>query len=65
MKPSPAPNINHSKVVHETEASLGVSIPSAYEQRSRQWIQQNVDFVIAYNHRVETEGVALEEWRAF
>lgn len=35
------------------------------DQTAWQWQQQNATFIDAYNKIVETEGVALQEWRTF
>lgn len=53
---------------------LGINISQLCEQklreeicalRERQWNQRHADFIASYNKTVETEGVALQEWRAF
>ncbi len=29
------------------------------------WRMENPEFIAAYNHCIETEGLPLEEWRGF
>ena len=53
---------------------LGINISQLCEQKLReeiqrrkeqQWNEQHAGFLATYNNVVETEGVALQEWRAF
>ncbi len=34
-------------------------------RKDRQWNEQHADFISAYNKAVETESLALQEWRTF
>ncbi|PRC90712.1 type II toxin-antitoxin system CcdA family antitoxin [Solimicrobium silvestre] len=34
-------------------------------QKERKWNEQHANFITAYNKNIETEGVALQEWRTF
>jgi antitoxin CcdA len=54
--------------------SMGINISQLCEQKLReeiqkrkeqQWNEQHAGFLATYNSVVETEGVALQEWRAF
>ncbi len=36
----------------------------AQEQRHR-WRREHADFIAAYNATIETEGLPLDQWRAF
>jgi len=69
-----ATNISLSMDVYLDAKKLGINISQVCEQRLRdeiqtrkeqQWNAQHADFIAAYNNLVETEGVALQEWRAF
>ena len=53
---------------------FGINISQVCEQSLReqiqarkeaQWNAQHADFLARYNEMVATEGVALQEWRAF
>jgi antitoxin CcdA len=67
-------NITLSMDVYQAAKSLGINISQVCEQRLREeiqlrteqhWNQENADFLVAYNRKVEEEGLALEEWRSF
>jgi antitoxin CcdA len=69
-----ATNISLDMDVYLDAKHLGINISQLCEQRLReeiqmrkeqQWNEQHADFIAAYNKVVETEGVALQEWRAF
>jgi antitoxin CcdA len=52
-------NINLSQKVEQHLAEL------VREAKRQQWQAENADFIAAYNKRVETEGLPLEQYRAF
>lgn len=69
-----ATNISLSIEVYEQARRLGINISQVCEQRLREeiqvrmeqeWNEQNAEFIKAYNNMVDSEGVALQEWRAF
>jgi len=69
-----ATNISLAMDVYLDAKKFGLNISQICEQRLReeiqarkeqQWNEQHADFIAAYNNQVETEGVALQEWRAF
>jgi len=73
IKPSTASVSLPMDLYLEAEA-LGINVSQVCEKKLRQeiqakkelqWNQQHAAFLAAYNSRVETEGVALQEWRAF
>jgi antitoxin CcdA len=54
--------------------NFGINISQLCEQtlreeiqkrKEQQWNAQHASFLVVYNSLVETEGVALQEWRAF
>lgn len=54
--------------------ALGINVSAFCEQKLRaeiharkqqDWNEQHAHFLAVYNKTVETEGVALEAWRAF
>lgn len=69
-----ATNISLSMDVYLDAKKFGINISQLCEQtlraeiqkrKEQQWNEQHANFVAAYNSLVETEGVALQEWRAF
>jgi len=69
-----ATNITLSVDVLNEAKSLGINISQACDQylrelvrreRERRWREDNAEFIAAYNRRVETEGLPLEQWRMF
>nr|WP_229416135.1 type II toxin-antitoxin system CcdA family antitoxin [Massilia sp. PDC64] len=69
-----ATNISLAMDVYLDAKNFGINISQLCEQKLReeiqkrkeqQWNEQHADFLAAYNSVVETEGVALQEWRAF
>ena len=69
-----ATNISLAMDVYLDAKNFGINISQLCEQKLReeiqkrkeqQWNEQHADFLAAYNTLVETEGVALQEWRAF
>jgi antitoxin CcdA len=67
-------NISLPVDVYEEAKELGINISKVCEQflrntireeKERLWNEQNAEFITAYNRKVEIEGVALQEWRAF
>lgn len=69
-----ATNISLAMDVYLDAKNLGINISQLCEQKLReeiqkrkeqQWNEQHATFLVAYNSLVETEGVALQEWRAF
>jgi antitoxin CcdA len=52
-------HINLSQTVEDYLASL------VREAKQRQWLAENADFIAAYNKRIETEGLPLEQYRTF
>jgi antitoxin CcdA len=74
MPAKKATNISLAMDVYLEAKKLGLNISQICEQRLReeiqvrkalQWNEQHADFISAYNSLTETEGVALQEWRAF
>ncbi|MCF8169479.1 MAG: type II toxin-antitoxin system CcdA family antitoxin [Rhodoferax sp.] len=35
------------------------------QEQMRRWRSDHADFVAAYNATIETEGLPLDQWRAF
>jgi antitoxin CcdA len=69
-----ATNITLAMDVYLDAKSMGINISQLCEQKLReeiqkrkeqQWNEQHAGFLATYNSVVETEGVALQEWRAF
>jgi len=69
-----ATNISLSMDVYLDAKNFGINISQLCEQtlreeiqkrKEQQWNEQHANFLAAYNSLVETEGVALQEWRAF
>lgn len=69
-----ATNISLSMDVYLDAKNFGINISQLCEQtlreeiqrrKEQQWNEQHANFLTAYNSLVETEGVALQEWRAF
>jgi antitoxin CcdA len=69
-----ATNITLSMDVYEAAKSLGINISQVCEQglreviqlrKEQQWNEEHAAFLLAYNRRVEEEGLALDEWRSF
>jgi len=69
-----ATNISLAMDVYLDAKDLGINISQVCEQRLReeiqlrkeqQWNAQHADFLAVYNNAVDTDGVALQEWRAF
>lgn len=67
-------NISLPIDVYNDARELGINISQVCEQtlrqairtaKERQWNEQHAEFIAAYNKRVEEDGVALQEWRAF
>ncbi len=72
--PKKATNITLSLDVYNEAKALGINISQTCErllhdairiERERRWAKDNADFISAYNKTVETEGLALEQWRNF
>jgi len=69
-----ATNISLAMDVYLDAKNFGINISQLCEQalreeiqkrKEQQWNEQHANFLAAYNSLVETEGVALQEWRAF
>jgi antitoxin CcdA len=69
-----ATNISLAMDVYLDAKELGINISQLCEQKlreeiatrkERKWNERHAAFIAAYNQNVETEGVALQEWRAF
>ena len=69
-----ATNISLAMDVYLDAKNFGINISQLCEQalreeiqrrKEQQWNEQHASFIAAYNSLVETEGVALQEWRAF
>ena len=69
-----ATNISLAMDVYMDAKNFGINISQLCEQalraeiqrrKEQQWNEQHAGFIAAYNRLVETEGVALQEWRAF
>jgi antitoxin CcdA len=69
-----ATNISLAMDVYLDAKELGINISQLCEQKLREeiaarkeqkWNEQHAEFIAAYNKNIETEGVALQEWRAF
>lgn len=69
-----ATKISLSLDVYQDAKQFGLNISQLAEQKLReeitlrkqeQWNDQHVEFLAAYNKKVEEDGIALQEWRAF
>jgi antitoxin CcdA len=69
-----ATNITLAMEVYRDAKALGINISQLCEQKLREeiaaqkelrWNAEHAAFIAAYNEVIETEGVALQEWRAF
>ncbi|TAL54512.1 MAG: post-segregation antitoxin CcdA [Methylovulum sp.] len=69
-----ATNITLSSDVLAEAKALGINISQTCDQflrelvrneRERRWLQDNVDFIDAYNRTVADEGLPLDAWRSF
>ena len=69
-----ATNITLSADVLAEAKALKINISQACDQylrglvraeRERRWQHDHADFVAAYNQTVDTEGLPLDQWRAF
>lgn len=74
LSPKKATNITLSVDVLSEAKALGINLSQACDQylrdlvrkeRERRWQADNAEFIQAYNHTVETEGLPLDEWRGF
>ena len=72
--PKKATNITLSADVLSEAKALGINLSQACDQflrelvrseRERRWQADNAEFIAAYNHSVETEGLPLDDWRGF
>jgi len=72
--PKKATNITLSADVLSEAKALGINLSQACDQylrklvrqeRERRWLEENAEFIAAYNRSVETEGLPLDEWRSF
>ena len=72
--PKKATNITLSLDVYNEAKLLGINISQTCErflidairaENERRWARDHADFIAAYNQTVETEGLALEQWRNF
>ena len=72
--PKKATNITLSADVLNEAKALGINLSQACDQflrelvrkeRERRWLEDNAEFIAAYNQSVETEGLPLDEWRGF
>jgi antitoxin CcdA len=72
--PKKATNITLSADVLAEAKALGINISQVCDQylrelvrgeRERRWQQENTEFIAAYNHSVEQDGLPLEQWRTF
>lgn len=69
-----ATKISLSLDVYQDAKQFGLNISQLVEQKLReeitlrkqeQWNDQHVEFLAAYNKKVEKDGIALQEWRTF
>jgi antitoxin CcdA len=69
-----ATNISLAMDVYLDAKHFGINISQLCEQKLReeiqkrkeqQWNEQHASFLADYNSVIESEGVALQEWRAF
>ena len=69
-----ATNITLSSDVLAEAKALGINISQSCDQflrelvrneRERRWLQDNADFIAAYNQTVADEGLPLDSWRSF
>lgn len=72
--PQKSTNLTLSGVVPADVQSSGIDpsqacgpfpLEVARSERARLWVQENSEFVAAYNRTVEMEGLPLEAWRSF
>ena len=72
--PKKATNITLSADVLNEAKALGINLSQACDQflrelvrkeRERRWLEDNAEFIAAYNQSVETERLPLDEWRGF
>jgi len=72
--PKKATNITLSADVLSEAKALGINISQACDQflrdlvrreRERRWLEENAEFIAAYNRTVEAEGLPLDAWRSF
>ena len=72
--PKKATNITLSTDVLNEAKALGINLSQACDQflrelvrkeRERRWLEENAEFIAAYNQSVETDGLPLDEWRGF
>lgn len=52
-------NINISQVCDQFLREL------VAKERKRRWLQDNSDFIEAYNQTINSEGLPLDQWRSF
>lgn len=52
-------NINISQVCDQFLREL------VAKERERRWLQDNSDFIKAYNQTINSEGLPLDQWRSF
>jgi antitoxin CcdA len=52
-------NINISQVCDQFLREL------VAKERERRWLQDNSDFIEAYNQTINSEGLPLDQWRSF
>jgi len=52
-------NINLSQTLEQSLSKI------VREAKQQQWQAENVDFISAYNKRIEAEGLPLEQYRSF
>lgn len=69
-----ATNITLSQEVIDDAKALGLNLSKTCEQilreairieKERRWADDYADFIAAYNHSVQEDGLAREEWRSF
>ena len=74
VSPKKATNITLSADVLSEAKALGINLSQACDQflrelvrkeREQRWLEENAEFIAAYNQSVETEGLPLDEWRGF
>ena len=72
--PKKATNITLSADVLSEAKALGINISQACNQflreliareQERRWLNDNADFIAAYNASVERDGLPLDAWRSF
>ena len=69
-----ATNITLSADVLADAKAFGINISQACDgflrerikqERQRQWLSQNAEFIAEYNKTLETEGLPLDQYRSF